>query len=136
MAFDKTGTLTIGRFKLLSCHPEGISEAEFLEYAAASEAISNHPIAACLKSLSPFDQSQVSSAVDMAGEGVKAIYKGHEVFAGKAKEGDSPKQEGTAVSLYIDGRLLPAWRSGQAKRKAGHFRAQPSGHTDLHVLRR
>ena len=103
VAFDKTGTLTIGRFKLLSCHPSGISEAEFLEYAAASEAISNHPIAACLKSLSSFDQSQVSSAVDLAGEGVKAIYKGHEVFAGKAKEGDSPKQEGTAVSLYIDG---------------------------------
>lgn len=102
VAFDKTGTLTIGRFKLLSCHPKGISEAEFLEYAAASEAISNHPIAACLKSLSSFDQSQVSSAVDLAGEGVKAIYKGHEVFAGKAKEGDSPKQEGTAVSLYID----------------------------------
>ena len=103
VAFDKTGTLTEGRFKLLSCHPQGISEAEFLEYAAASEAISNHPIAACLKSLSSFDQSQVSSAVDLAGEGVKAVYKGHEVFAGKAKEGDSPKQEGTAISLYIDG---------------------------------
>lgn len=47
LVFDKTGTLTIGKFETSKVVPlaEGLSEKELLEYAAALEQNSEHPIA-------------------------------------------------------------------------------------------
>ena len=104
MAFDKTGTLTEGKFEVLEVHPEGISEAEFFEYAAAAEATSNHPVASCLKSLSAIDQSLVNGMEDLAGQGVKANYKGHALFCGKTESARKISAQGTVVGLTIDGK--------------------------------
>lgn len=104
MAFDKTGTLTEGKFEVLEVHPEGLSESEFFEYAAAAETISNHPVASCLKSLCVIDQSLVSGMEDVAGEGVKATYKGHALFCGKTKRAAKISAQGTVVGLLIDGK--------------------------------
>ena len=104
MAFDKTGTLTEGKFEVLEVHPEGISQEQFFEYAAAAETISNHPVASCLKSLCSIDQSLVSGMEDIAGQGVKAIYKGHALFCGKTGSTAHISAQGTVVGLTVDGK--------------------------------
>ena len=103
IAFDKTGTLTEGRFKVTFAHPEGIGEKLFNEYLSAAEHVSSHPIAACLKKLSPIDEDSLSAMEDVPGEGCFATYKGHRLFAGKMKEIESVEGEGTAVGLRVDG---------------------------------
>lgn len=103
IAFDKTGTLTEGRFKVTFAYPEGIGEKLFNEYLSAAEHVSSHPIATCLKKLSPIDEDSLSEMEDVPGEGCFATYKGHHLFAGKMKEIENVKGEGTAVGLRVDG---------------------------------
>ena len=47
LVFDKTGTLTVGKFEVskIISHVEGLHEKKLLEYAAALEQNSEHPIA-------------------------------------------------------------------------------------------
>lgn len=80
--FDKTGTLTNGCFKVTSVCPVSGTEADtLLEYAAAAESMSLHPIA---KSISgAYGKSVTADSIrEIAGMGICAEYKGNTVLAG------------------------------------------------------
>ncbi len=88
MVFDKTGTLTEGIFEVseIATH-NGYSENQVLEFAAAAEAQSNHPIAlsistAFLQTGLHLDRQQISSHVNLAGQGVKVRYQNQEILVG------------------------------------------------------
>lgn len=85
--FDKTGTLTKGVFKVTRIYPEGIGEDELLEYAAAGESFSNHPIAKSI--LSEYGRDIISEEIEgyeeISGHGIKTIYRGKEILAGNQR---------------------------------------------------
>jgi Cd2+/Zn2+-exporting ATPase len=86
--FDKTGTLTRGVFHVNHVvNLNGFSQEKLLEFAAAAEYQSNHPIAASI--LTAYRQrhgdlptERITGHRDMAGQGVAANYDGHTVFVG------------------------------------------------------
>lgn len=84
--FDKTGTLTKGVFAVAAVHPQGISESELLQIAAAVESQSNHPIAksitAACKKTTDFTAENVK---EIPGKGIRAEINGKAVFAGNEK---------------------------------------------------
>lgn len=88
VVFDKTGTLTRGVFEVKEVvNLNGFSKARILEFAAAAEFQSNHPIAASI--LAAYRQQHgeirtdaVSHHVDLSGQGVAARYGGYAVFVG------------------------------------------------------
>ena len=88
VVFDKTGTLTQGVFKVseIVTH-NGYSENQVLEFAAAAEAQSNHPIARSI--LAAFSQTglhlknqHISAHENLAGRGVKVRYQNQEILVG------------------------------------------------------
>ncbi len=86
-AFDKTGTLTEGVFEVSSVHPENIGRASLLDYAAAAELYSEHPIALSIKAArgAAIQPSRVSDVKEIAGRGVSASVDGKAVLAGSEK---------------------------------------------------
>ncbi|MFC1885990.1 heavy metal translocating P-type ATPase [Thermodesulfobacteriota bacterium] len=91
VVFDKTGTLTEGVFNVKEVvNLNGYSRAEVLEFAAAAEYQSNHPIAVSI--LSAFEQegkkpdaSMIFDHTDIAGKGVSARYGDHTILVGNDK---------------------------------------------------
>lgn len=111
--FDKTGTLTEGSFRItevvLAENSPVSSQEELLEYAAAAESASTHPLARAIASAHSFDKSALSSVTEMRGRGIRAHYRGKEVTVGSgaflaAGEPDNEKRENTAVHVALDGR--------------------------------
>ncbi len=86
---DKTGTLTEGKFELEKVLPaKGISEDQLLQMAATIEANSNHPIARSIVSASEkrgLLPEIVEAYEEVAGKGVKGLYAGKTILAGRAK---------------------------------------------------
>ncbi len=88
VVFDKTGTLTRGAFKVIEVvSKNGFSKEQLLEFAAAAEYQSNHPIASAISTALKehggiFDSSQVSDHTDIAGQGVTARYGDHSIHVG------------------------------------------------------
>lgn len=82
--FDKTGTLTIGDFAVDEICPVGISLDEFIMYISYAESISLHPLAKVVKKLykNDFDDSFISSSLEIAGRGVSVNVCGHDVLVG------------------------------------------------------
>ncbi len=86
--FDKTGTLTRGVFHVNNViNLNGFSKKQLLEFAAAAEYQSNHPIAASI--LTAYRQrygdlptDRISGHRDLSGQGVAARYDGHTVYVG------------------------------------------------------
>ena len=78
--FDKTGTLTTGEFSVAKIHSV-IDESELLSMVASAEHNSNHPIARCLKKLSP-DAKPADSICDVPGKGIIASVDGKEIAVG------------------------------------------------------
>ena len=78
--FDKTGTLTTGEFSVAKIHSV-IDESELLSLVASAEHNSNHPIARCLKKLSP-DAKPADSICDVPGKGIIASVDGKEIAVG------------------------------------------------------
>lgn len=94
VVMDKTGTLTKGVFAVQKTAPSGdIGKETLVELAAFGEAFSNHPIAMSLKEAygKNIDHSFISNVQEVAGYGVKALYKGKELLVGNFK---LMKQEG------------------------------------------
>ncbi len=113
IVFDKTGTLTKGVFKVTSIVPAGgFTKEQLLEFAAAAEFYSSHPIArSIVESFGrEIDQDRVESYEEMPGYGVKAIFNGRIIMAGNQKmmhmsdlAPPDPIPAGTVVYLMIDG---------------------------------
>ncbi len=116
VVFDKTGTLTKGVFEVKEVvNLNGFSKAQLLEFAAAAEFQSNHPIATSI--LSAFshdgrrlDTVNISDHVNMAGKGVKARYGEHNILVGndnlmhqEAIDHDKCDFDGTVAHIAVDG---------------------------------
>jgi len=90
---DKTGTLTRGVFEVEKICPAdgGLSKIQLLEYAAAVESYSSHPIAASLKRAAEaeglsVDSWHLSEVEELPGQGVTALVDGlYRVAAGNEK---------------------------------------------------
>lgn len=85
LVVDKTGTLTKGTFEVTKVKSiNGLEESEILEFAAATEYYSNHPIAkSIVKSNGHVEEKLISEFEEVAGKGVKALYKGKNIIVGK-----------------------------------------------------
>lgn len=88
VVFDKTGTLIKGSFKVKEIvNLNGFSKDQLLEFAAAAELHSNHPIAVSIvdefnKGERKLDPAEVRSHTEISGQGVKAHYRDHSVLVG------------------------------------------------------
>jgi Cu2+-exporting ATPase len=78
--FDKTGTLTEGRFGVTDTlkFGDGLSEEQFLQYAASVEAHSEHPIARGIVA-SVTELLLVDNFRAITGKGAEGIVDGHEI---------------------------------------------------------
>lgn len=116
VVFDKTGTLTKGVFKVKETVPQnGYDQARLLEFAAAAEYQSNHPIATSITEEfvrlgNKVDTSQIFEHTEITGEGVQARYGGHTVLVGNDKllhRDEIPHKQchfdGTVVHVAVDG---------------------------------
>jgi Cd2+/Zn2+-exporting ATPase len=91
VVFDKTGTLTKGEFAVREVvNLNGFSKDQILEFAAAAEHSSLHPIATSI--LTAFEQNggkldpmSIFDHTDYPGKGVTARYGGHQVLVGNDK---------------------------------------------------
>lgn len=112
--FDKTGTLTKGTFKVTEISPQGsLTKETFLEYAAAVESFSTHPIAKSItNAYSQTPQvSEVKNYEEIAGHGIRADYKEHDILLGSTKLLDAHNisypqinaGNGTITHLCVDG---------------------------------
>lgn len=83
VVMDKTGTLTRGVFQVQAVHPQVVSEDELLQWAAAVERYSTHPIAVALQQAGRKDDKVVVSDVEeLAGHGVCGRVDGRSVAVG------------------------------------------------------
>lgn len=112
VVMDKTGTLTKGIFAVQNAVPNSdVTKEDLLELAAFGEAFSNHPIAFSLKEAygREIDHNLVKDVQEVAGFGVKAVYKEKELYVGNFKlmeqEGIScteATESGTLVYVAYD----------------------------------
>ena len=100
--FDKTGTLTQGKFSVTQVHALSCDERELLQYAAAAESMSNHPIALSLREAAGDHLPSVSEAEEIPGLGLCARVNGKRVCIGNEK---LMEREKIAVS-FKDGESL------------------------------
>ncbi len=110
--FDKTGTLTSGQFAVKSVDPSPpYSKESVLQAAAYAESFSSHPIARSIVDAygEPIRQNEIDSVEELAGFGVKALWRGKEILVGSRRmleqKGIKPKapQHSSAVYTAIDG---------------------------------
>lgn len=116
VVFDKTGTLTKGAFTVKDVvNLNGFSKEQLLEFAAAAELHSNHPIATALvaayrKNGGQLDPDMVQDHLEISGKGVKARYKNHSIMVGSNNFLDAesiPRStkalDGTTIHTVVDG---------------------------------
>ena len=112
VVFDKTGTLTQGVFEVSGVHHSIMEEAELLEYAAAVECASSHPISKSLQRAHgrEIDRSRVTDIEEIGGEGVVGTVDGHRIAAGNGRlmrrlglDCQECRSVGTIVHVGIDG---------------------------------
>jgi len=116
VVFDKTGTLTRGVFNVQEVvNLNGFSKDQLLEFAAAAELQSNHPIATSI--INAFNQdgrelnpTMVFDHTEIPGQGVTARYGKHAVMVGNdsllhLSSIDHPKCEfdGTVAHIVVNG---------------------------------
>lgn len=84
VVFDKTGTLTRGEFGVTNMHVEGsYTEEEVLSYAAAVEALSQHPLAQGIIADAKQKGIPLKKVVDfesMTGKGLRGMVEDNEVM--------------------------------------------------------
>ena len=112
VVFDKTGTLTQGVFEVTAVHHATIDEHMLIEYAAAVECYSSHPISLSLQKAygQAVDRSRVSDVEEISGHGVIGKVDGRSVAAGNLRlmgrlgiEAGDCHSIGTIVHVAIDG---------------------------------
>ena len=117
IVFDKTGTLTVGKFEVVryTTHKEEYSSEKILQYAAALEQNSEHPIATGILAKAKEKNLQLLSVTGfeaITGKGISGIIYGKDVMVvspGYLKEkytfltkDDAVKAEETLVFVLID----------------------------------
>ncbi len=89
IAFDKTGTITTGTFNVQTVEvASGYTENEVLQYAAALEAVSTHPIAMSIVEEVQRRGVEFTTAKDVkeiSGHGMVGNVEGHAVLVGNAR---------------------------------------------------
>ena len=81
VVFDKTGTLTTGDFRVVKVESD---REDLLELVAGAESASHHPIArAIVKAASV--EADASEVREIPGQGIRAMVRGHEVWAGNLR---------------------------------------------------
>ena len=88
IAFDKTGTLTAGKPVVTDIVPAARADHQILSLAGALESGSSHPLALAVLERAEADDVPISAAVDanaVAGEGVKGVVDGEQVFFGSPR---------------------------------------------------
>jgi Cd2+/Zn2+-exporting ATPase len=116
VVFDKTGTLTKGVFRVKDVvSRNGFSEDQLLEFAAAAEFQSNHPIATSILSFfadrgGRLNESQILAHTVHAGQGVTARYDERSILVGndsflhlKAIDHDQCEFDDTVAHIAVDG---------------------------------
>lgn len=109
--FDKTGTLTSGVLRVAEICVEGDnSEEEILRYAAAAEALSDHPIAKCVVAEAEkrgIEFPAADKVNEIAGEGVTVNFGERSVICGNKKLFEHmnivlPKENGANLYIALD----------------------------------
>jgi Zn2+/Cd2+-exporting ATPase len=116
VVFDKTGTLTKGIFEVKEVvSHNGVTKEELLEFAAAAESQSTHPIADSIKKAyqqtgSDLDPTLIRDHTEFAGMGVTATYGEHSIMVGNdsfmhQNNVDHPlcDFDDTVVQVVVDG---------------------------------
>ena len=89
IAFDKTGTITTGTFNVQTVEvASGYTETEVLQYAAALEAVSTHPIAMSIVEEVQRRGVEFTTAKDVkeiSGHGMVGNVEGHAVLVGNGR---------------------------------------------------
>ena len=89
IAFDKTGTITTGTFNVQTVEvASGYTENEVLEYAAALEAVSTHPIAMSIVEevkRRGVEFTTVKDVKEISGHGMVGTVEGHTVLVGNGR---------------------------------------------------
>ena len=89
IAFDKTGTITTGTFNVQTVEvTSGYTENEVLQYAAALEAVSTHPIAMSIVEEVQRRGVEFTTAKDVkeiSGHGMVGTVEGHTVLVGNGR---------------------------------------------------
>ena len=110
--FDKTGTLTSGILRVAEIRLAGEnSEEEILRYAAAAEALSDHPVARCVVAEAEkrgIEFPAADKVNEIAGEGVTVDFGGTTVVCGNKKLFEHlsialPEENGASLYVAIDG---------------------------------
>ena len=110
VVMDKTGTLTSGIFKVEKMIGDSVS---LLEHGAAAEHYSTHPIGTGIKAAygKEIDETLLENVQEIAGRGIKALYRGKVLLAGNekllAEEGlhtQYVEEDGTLVYIGYDGK--------------------------------
>ena len=108
---DKTGTLTEGVFEINKKYAVNGNEKELMEYLAAAEYLSSHPIglAICKDIDTSSLVKQTKDYQEIAGKGVSIIYQNKHLLAGNStllKENkisfDEVNENGSIVYLAVD----------------------------------
>ncbi len=111
--FDKTGTLTRGVFEVVAAHHSPYSLHELLQFAAAAESASSHPIgiSLCQACKHPLPASDIADMQELQGLGVISTVKGLRVAVGNEKLMEQEGAQalpchcvGTIVHIAIDHR--------------------------------
>ncbi len=117
VVFDKTGTLTRGVFRVNRIVPaDGFSQHQLLEFAAAAEYRSNHPIAVSILEASRRQgcrphTGRLKQHNQIAGQGVEVDYDGRHIMVGNdrllhSRQIEHPRCsfDTTVVHVVVDGR--------------------------------
>lgn len=85
VVLDKTGTVTEGKPVVTEIISNGISEEELLQYAAAVEASSDHPLAKAIVERAGVITKQVTEFENVSGMGIRAAADGKRIAVGNKR---------------------------------------------------
>lgn len=87
VVMDKTGTLTKGIFKVQKVVSIGILESDLVNYTAAMEAKSTHPVGSAIVEFAknPKNEIVVSNFTEIPGLGLQGVVDGNEILVGSPK---------------------------------------------------
>ncbi|TDD76894.1 heavy metal translocating P-type ATPase [Flavobacterium caseinilyticum] len=87
VVLDKTGTLTKGVFRVQKVIAIGISEADLVNYTAAIEAKSTHPVGSAIIEFAnnAKNETVVTEVTEIAGLGITGFVNGNDILVGSPK---------------------------------------------------